>query len=531
MTDQSLLSAEEKEHLAVLNEAIKEIATVNQLQRPTATSMCPRYHLTAPCGWMGSAPSIVWFKEQYHAFYSFSPFALDGGDLYIGHAVSNDLVRWEQHDPILAPEAKFDNNGCRGPWAVVETNVLYLFYTGMVELEHKDEVHYLENVCLATSADGEYFQKLGGVISPFAGTTYIGDPIIWKEGGFWYMTTAIQREDTDGDYIRSSVALYRSYTLYDWDYMTTLLTEKDSDKDGDMWTAPQLFTIGDQTHLLLTQLTPLETTVYPDTKHITPDGQESVIPGDTVTALPPYENTHRAVTIAGEISLTDGFKRTGKPVKLDTGSDMILPRVFETPDGRKVLVGWANMWGDAQPTLFFGFAGSWTLPREIELVNGQLVQKPLRELENYRVTGTLLDAVTLTDGHTALTDDVASFDFELVVDLEATSAETFGFSIGAGYKLEFEVSESNELELTVFVQRNYYQEGLDDTRAFTLPRAGKLTINGVFDRSLVEIFVSGLATPITSRIMPGISDRRIYLYSMGGTLQLEGGHYHGLSSF
>lgn len=529
MNDETLFSPEEKAHVAVLSEAVAEIADVNRLQKPNATSMCPRYHLVPPCGWMGSAPSVVWFNGQYHAFYSFSPFALEAGDLYIGHSVSNDLVRWEHLDPILAPEAKYDGHGCRGPWAVVENNVIFLFYTGMAEIEYKGETHYLENVCLATSADGEYFQKLGTVISPFARTSYIGDPIVWKEGGFWYMTAAIQRADQVGDHVRSSVALYRSYTLHEWDYMTTLLTEKTG--DAELWAAPQIFTVGDATFMALTQLTPLETTVYPDTKHIGPDGQEGVIPGDTVTALPPYENTHRAVTFAGEISLTDGFKRAGQATKLDIGSDMLLPRIFDTPDGRKILLGWANMWGEAQPTMFFGFTGSWTLPREIELVDGQLQQKPIVELEAYRVTGTMYDPLTLTDGHTALTDDVASFDFELVFDLDATSAETFGFSIGAGYKLEFEVSESNALELTVFSQRNYYQEGLDDTRAFTLPRGGQLKVYGVFDRSLVEIFVSGLAAPITSRIMPGISDRRIYLYSMGGTLQLASGHHHGLSSF
>lgn len=529
MNDPTLYSPEEKQHVAVLAEAIAEIAEVNRLQRPNATSMCPRYHLVAPCGWMGSAPSIVWFNGQYHAFYSFSPFALEAGDLYIGHSVSNDLVRWEHLDPVLAPEAKFDNHGCRGPWAVVENNVIFLFYTGMVERQIKEETHYWENVCVATSADGDYFQKLGEVVSPYARTTYIGDPIVWKEGGFWYMTAAIQRGDEVGDHVRSSVALYRSYTLYEWDYMTTLLTEKDG--DAELWTAPQIFTVGDATFMGLTQLTPPVTTVYPDMKHITPDGEESVIPGDTVTAIPPHENLHRAVTIAGTISLTDGFAPTSEPVKLDTGSDFILPRVFDTPDGRKVIIGWANMWGDMQPTMFFGFAGGFTLPRELQLVDGQLVQKPITELASYRVTGTTYDPVTLTDGHTALSDDLASFDFELVLDLDATNAETFGFSIGAGYKLEFDVKEDSENELTVFVQRNYYQEGLDDTRAFTVPRTGKLTITGVFDRSLVELFVDGLATPITSRIMPGISDRRIYLYSMGGTLQLESAKVHALSTF
>ncbi|XP_050340184.1 sucrose-6-phosphate hydrolase-like [Bactrocera neohumeralis] len=529
MTDETLLTPEEKAHIAVLSEAIAEIAEVNRLQKPNSTSMCPRYHLVAPCGWMGSAPSVVWFNGQYHAYYSFSPFALTAGDLYIGHSVSNDLLRWEHKDPILAPEAKFDNHGCRGPFAVVFNNMVFLYYTGMIELEHKGETHYLENVCLASSGDGETFQKLGAVISPFGGTTYIGDPIVWKEGGFWYMTLAIQRQDQVGDHVRSSVALYRSYTLYEWDYMTTLLTEKKA--DAEQWTAPQIFSVGDATFMALTQLTPLETTVYPDTKHITPDGQESVIPGDTVTALPPHENLHRTVTFAGEISLTDGFKRTGDAVKLDIGSDMLLPRIFDAPDGRKILLGWANMWGDAQPTIFFGFAGSWTLPREVELVNGQLHQKPIVELEQYRVTGTMYDALTLTDSHTALTDDNPSFDFELVFDLDATSAETFGFSIGAGYKLEFEVSENNELELTVFSQRNYYQEGLDDMRALTITRGSQLKIYGVFDRSLVELFIDGLAMPLTARIMPGISDRRIYLYSMGGTLQLASAHHNALSSF
>jgi len=58
---------------------------------------------------------------------------------------------------------------------------------------------------------------------------------------------------------------------------------------------------------------------------------------------------------------------------------------METPDGRRILIAWMQNWStttsrrqDAR------IMGEMTLPRELSIRDGRLIQVPVRELENYR---------------------------------------------------------------------------------------------------------------------------------------------------
>ena len=65
----------------------------------------PRYHFTEKNGWHNDPNGLVRDAEgAYHMFYQLNPACPQWGNMHWGHAVSSDLIRWEQKDIALFPD-------------------------------------------------------------------------------------------------------------------------------------------------------------------------------------------------------------------------------------------------------------------------------------------------------------------------------------------------------------------------------------------------------------------------------------------
>ena len=116
-----------------------------------------RFHLQPPVGWLNDPNGLCVYGGQYHAFFQYSPFDVNGGVKHWGHAVSTDLLHWEQLPVMLYPDEPFDCHGAYSGSALVEDGTMYLYYTGNVK--HPGNFDYIKegrghNVCLAVSRDG-----------------------------------------------------------------------------------------------------------------------------------------------------------------------------------------------------------------------------------------------------------------------------------------------------------------------------------------------------------------------------------------
>ncbi len=74
------------------------------------------------------------FRGVFHAYFQYSPLNVHGGGGYWGHCVSSDLLCWEYREPVLAADTPEDRSGVYSGSALVETDRMYLFYTGNVKL-------------------------------------------------------------------------------------------------------------------------------------------------------------------------------------------------------------------------------------------------------------------------------------------------------------------------------------------------------------------------------------------------------------
>ena len=114
-----------------------------------------RFHLQPPVGWLNDPNGLCVYSGQYHAFFQYGPFNVNGGVKHWGHAVSTDLLHWEQLPVMLYPDEPFDCHGAYSGSALVEDGTMYLYYTGNVK--HPGNFDYIKegrghNVCFDLTA-------------------------------------------------------------------------------------------------------------------------------------------------------------------------------------------------------------------------------------------------------------------------------------------------------------------------------------------------------------------------------------------
>ena len=318
-----------------------------------------KLHLMPPTGWLNDPNGLCQFNGVYHAFFQYSPLNAEGGVKMWGHYTSGDMIDWEYQGVMLYPDQPFDCSGVYSGCAFIEDGEMYLYYTGNVKLEDRDDYDYVNsgresNTVLVTSADGMHFSRKKLLMTnrdyPADLTLHVRDPKVWKEGGIYYM---LQGARTKAD--RGQALIFRSDDKINWTFDSRVETEE---KFGYMWECPDYFEVGGK-KILSASVQGLAGEEWKD-RNVYQSGYFTV-GGD----------------ILGEYSLSD--------YRLwDYGFDYYAPQSFETEGGRRIQIGWMGM-PDCEEysnrTVEDGWQHCFTFPREIFVENGKVLQRPARELE------------------------------------------------------------------------------------------------------------------------------------------------------
>ena len=83
-----------------------------------------KIHFKAPNCWINDPNGFIWYQGQYHLFYQCFPYAPQWGRMHWGHAVSKDLVNWEEKGIALYPTKTDDRSGCFSGSAVEQDGTM-----------------------------------------------------------------------------------------------------------------------------------------------------------------------------------------------------------------------------------------------------------------------------------------------------------------------------------------------------------------------------------------------------------------------
>ncbi len=452
----------------------------------------PHYHLAPRAGWMNDPNGLIWFNNRYHTFYQHNPLNENWGAIHWGHATSEDMVHWH-HEPIaLAPGDDEDKDGCFSGSAVNDNGVLSLIYTGHVWLAGEGNDAEIRQVqCLATSRDGLHFVKQGVVLTPPEGIMHFRDPKVWQQDGHWWMVVGAKTPDNTGQ-----ILLYRGRSLREWTF-DRVLGQADDDETY-MWECPDLFALGKHHYMMFSP------------QGMSPQGYHK-------------RNLFQSGVIPGQWSPGSDFIPSGPFTELDNGHDFYAPQSFTASDGRRVMIGWMDMWESPMPSKKEGWSGCLTLARELSEHEGKLIQRPVREAETLRGSHQAIAAGEIT-GNRVLHDNAQAVEVTLQWDLRKSTAEHYGLRLGNSLQLYVD-NQAGRLVLW----RHSPEETIDGYRSIALPPGESLSLRIFLDMSSAEVFVNDGEAVLSSRIYPRPGERELSLYAAGGKAGLMSGALWSLS--
>lgn len=431
-----------------------------------------KFHLMPKTGWLNDPNGLCQFQGVYHIYYQYTPFEPTGELKLWGHYTTKDFIHYEDDGPVLFPDEDMDAHGAYSGSAFIEDDTIHYFYTGNIKYFDRDDYDYINsgrgsNTITFSSKDGYHFSEKELLMTtddyPEDMSNHIRDPKIFKQGDRYYMVLGARDRKGIG-----MVLLYQSEDLKKWEYVNRITT---SEKFGYMWECPDLFEIDGQLMMICC-----------------PQGVEK----QGIN----FENVHQVTAM----NLSYDFDTNEYAIEniklLDRGFDFYAPQTFEDEKGRRILIGWMGI-PDADytnPTTESGWQHALTIPRQLFVRNGKLIQKPLEELKQLREEKTA-EYMFYPD------QEITFRDIVYEANVEYNKCDNMQMTLRKGITLTY---EGDILTLDL----GEYGAGRT-TRKVQISELKKLQIFA--DTSSVEIFVNDGEEVFTSRI-----------YSLEGEIFIQG---------
>lgn len=426
----------------------------------------PSYHAVPPCGWINDPNGFCYYNNEYHLFCQYNPYSAEWDSLHWGHWTSDDLIHWTWRGVSLAPDQPYDHFGCFSGHAIVDKNTLYLFYTGVKKDE--DGCEYQQQ-CMAKSEDGFTFVKsdlnpiIPNSLQPEGSKAAdFRDPKVFKHGDGFRMMVA-SKGPSGGDYL-----FYDSTDLEHWTF-----AKKHIEGLGVMLECPDYFTLDGHTVTIASVM------------EMPPDGLR-------------YPNAQPVV------SMVDVESKGPDCVSIDFGLDFYAPQSVLTPDGRRVMIGWMRSWNDDFPPRYLGHGWNnmMTIPRELRVENGVLVQYPLRELEGLRANERTFEGSSFAAQHSRACEWYLSVDVQQAKQLRLRIAESEGEVLLVEYDVDRQVLRTDRSIAGHPMGKNTPQEEKPYCEAVLPLKDGKLCLRLFLDTSSIEIFSADGTVAMSSLFFP-----------------------------
>jgi sucrose-6-phosphate hydrolase SacC (GH32 family) len=428
-----------------------------------------QFHFSSRRGWNNDPNGMIFFNGEYHLFYQHNPYGWNWGNMHWGHAVSRDMVHWQELPDALSPDEL-------GPMFSGSAVVDWANTSGFGKPGRPAQVLVYTAAgnptvqCIAFSTDGRHYTKFAG--NPVVKQITRGnrDPkVMWHEPTKkWVMCLYVERNNVH------TIHFLGSINLKDW----TLMSQTEG-----FFECPDFF--------------------------------ELPIDGDTLKK----KWVLTAASSEYMVGSFDGTKFTPETSKLPghRGVGFYAAQTFSNipaDDGRHIQIGWFQTATPGMP-----FNQSMTIPLELKLTSTsdgpRLTWTPVKELASLRAKSHSLDPVTLQPGSA---NPLAGVKAELI-ELRA------GFEPDGTSEVVFTVRGA-----TILYDAKKQELAVNDHRAPAPLRGGKQQITIYCDRTGLEVFASDGLTYIPMPFIPKAGDLALGLRIKGGSAKFTALQVHELKS-
>lgn len=467
----------------------------------------PQYHYTPKENWLNDPNGLVYYDGKYHMFYQYYPLDNIWGPMHWGHAISQDLLHWEECPIAFYP----DQLGMIFSGSIVvdrqDTSGFFNGKEGLVAL-YTNALEDKENGISMQQQSIQYSKDGGETWQPYAHNPVISTPgfrdfrdpkVLWyKPLEKWIMTLACN------DHVR----FYGSTDLKNWKYLSSFYGEQGC-HDG-VWECPELFSLpvdGDS------------------------DKQKWILKVDVIEGAPAGGSGGQYYI--GHFDGKEFHMDAPEAVHwLDYGKDFYAAQSWygiSEQDGRCIWIAWMSNWKYANQIPTQKWRGAMTLPREVQLQTTkkgvQLIQKPIGELKNLREKGNEWAEICLQPGQNLL-ENISGNTLEIKASFIINNAVEFGFKVCKSEKEETVIGYNAARKLlyvdrtqsgacdfsTEFVQRyDVLMEPIDD----------RIDLHIFVDASSVEVFANGGKVVLTNLIFPDSKSDSLEIFTTDGEVEIE----------
>lgn len=176
----------------------------------------PAYHYSSKENWLNDPNGLIYVDGIYHMFYQYNPFGNNWGNMSWGHATSDDLIHWQEHDVAIPYEngvmafsgcAVFDKNNTSG-LGENGTAPLVAIYTGMIV----DNGIQDQRLAYSNDAGQTWNNYIYNPIIDIGSNEFRDPKIIWHEASEkWIMVVSRGAE--------KQIGFYSSGNLIDWVFL------------------------------------------------------------------------------------------------------------------------------------------------------------------------------------------------------------------------------------------------------------------------------------------------------------------------
>ncbi|MCR5231759.1 MAG: sucrose-6-phosphate hydrolase, partial [Acholeplasmatales bacterium] len=462
----------------------------------------PTYHAVSPVGWVNDPNGLSYFNGNYNLYFQYNPYDTVWGPMHWGHYTTKDFIKWELENVALAPDMPYDNEfGIFSGSAIEYDGLLYAMYTGVA--------NGLQQQCIATSKDGINFEKL--TRNPVISEKQIPndyskidfrDPYIFVSNDYYHVLIGTKNKNNKG-----TLLLYKSKDLKSWNFVGEVLnTNKQNEKnycsvDG-VFECPSYAEIGGKEILICSP------------QFLAQEGIK-------------HQNIHSVVYMIGQFDYQTGKFNYEEMNDLDSGFDFYAAQTLKTPDGRTIMIAWMQMWDRNMPTQQDGWAGGFTLPRELSIKDNHLYQAPVREIEKYRIDKVTYQNQTILSNKPLALANISGKSIELELTLNVGNSKKAGVKLFKGTNNETLLYYDSVNEEVVIDRSNSGQVITGKETNNKTRRAKAKLINGTIklriflDVSTIEVFINDGYSTLSTNVYPDLNDDRIEFYSENGNAVLN----------